>query len=299
MPVVIAVLKHYLVSTVLNLCLYQCFHQRTSLVCTCVVASRLKKEKLDSVNSYIKMRKFPRKLSRQLRKHFRELYDTKVSVNEEAILLEMSSDLRVEVSKYLVSELMEVVMPFRDMSSLQWAKVLPLLTPHVFNHGDVLCWQGDYCAESIIVVDGELEGFTSSKQLTRTLSGGPNQHPTFAADNNQNGNSSSKKSSNSNGNAGRPLLSPTSTASLAKSLGLPPVNKHEHHHHGRRSKSKRKRHLAVVPSVPSNAATFRSTTSDAAVPSSSPSSLPAPSNGTQRFPSDLLPIPGNIHDEVC
>jgi hypothetical protein len=204
------------------------------------------------------------------------------------------------VSTFLVEGgfLADVVL-FKQMNAVFWPRILPILRPTPLMRGEVICKEGEDCIEAFIVVDGELEGFTSSKQLTRTLSGGPNQHPTFAADNNQNGNSSSKMSSNSNGNAGRPLLSPTSTASLAKSLGLPPVNKHEHHHHGRRSKSKRKRHLAVVPSVPSNAATFRSTTSDAAVPSSSPSSLPAPSNGTQRFPSDLLPIPGNIHDEVC
>lgn len=242
------------------------------------------------------MRKFPRKLSRQLRKHFRELYDTKVSVNEEAILLEMSSDLRVEVSKYLVSELMEVVMPFRDMSSLQWAKVLPLLTPHVFTHGDVLCWQGDYCAESIIVVDGELEGFTSSKQLTRTLSGGPNQHPSFAADSSKNG-SNRTSSSSSNRNQDRPLLSPTSAASLAKSLGLPPVNEHDHqYHHGRSSKPKRKRNPAVVPSLPADAAASSSSNADGSA-STSTSSLVS-SNGTQSFPSDLLPIPSNINDEV-
>jgi len=261
---------------------------------------RLKKEKLDSVNSYIKMRKFPRKLSRQLRKHFRELYDTKVSVNEEAILLEMSSDLRVEVSKYLVSELMEVVMPFRDMSSLQWAKVLPLLTPHVFTHGDVLYWQGDYCAESIIVVDGELEGFTSSKQLTRTLSGGPSQHPSFAAGGSNKNGSNSKSSSSSNSHKDRPLLSPTATASLAKSLGLPPVNEHDrhHHHHGRSSKPKRKRNLAVVPSLPAYAAASSSSNGDVPASTSSPSSSPASSNGTQSFPSDLLPIPSNTTDEV-
>ena len=40
---------------------------------------RIKNDKLESVLSYIKIRRFPRGLSRRLRRHFRELYDTKVA----------------------------------------------------------------------------------------------------------------------------------------------------------------------------------------------------------------------------
>ena len=46
-----------------------------------------------------------------------------MAVDETAILNEMSSSLRIEVSKYLISDMMEGVMPFCDMSPLQWAKV--------------------------------------------------------------------------------------------------------------------------------------------------------------------------------
>jgi hypothetical protein len=184
------------------------------------------------------MRRFPRRLSRRLRRHFRELYDTKVSVDEEAILSEMTSDLRIEVSKYLVSELMEDVMPFKDMSSLQWAKVLPLLTPHVFNQHDVLCSQGDYCAESTVVLDGALQGRTSSKQLTCTLSGEATPH-------------NARHRSHGGGNRSQeppawdePLLSPTSMDAWSRSLGLSPARNER----TRAQVVKRKRGTPVSPS---------------------------------------------------
>jgi hypothetical protein len=51
------------------------------------------------VISYIKIRRFPRSLARRLRRHFRELYDAKVAVDEESILSDLSSSLRMEVSE--------------------------------------------------------------------------------------------------------------------------------------------------------------------------------------------------------
>ena len=64
-----------------------------------------------------------------------------MAVDENAILNDMSSGLRIEVSKYLISEMMEDVMPFCDMSPLQWARILPMLQPCIFAAGEVLCRQ--------------------------------------------------------------------------------------------------------------------------------------------------------------
>jgi len=132
---------------------------------------RIKHEKMGQVVSYINIRRFPRKLGRKIRRHFRELFDAQVAVDETAILNELSADLRIEVSQYLVAEMMEDVMPFKDMSPIQWSIILPLLRPFVYETDQVLCTQGEYCIETFIILEGTLEGKCSAKKLTKILSG--------------------------------------------------------------------------------------------------------------------------------
>jgi hypothetical protein len=62
-------------------------------------------------------------------------------------------------------------MPFKEMSPLQWSIILPLLRPCIFEAGQVLCTQGDYCIETYIILEGCLHGTCSAKRLIRILSG--------------------------------------------------------------------------------------------------------------------------------
>lgn len=79
--------------------------------------------------------------------------------------------LLYQVSQYLIAEMMEDIMPFKEMSPLQWSIILPLLKPFVFAHQQLICTQADFCVDTYIVIDGKLEGSCSAKRLNQLLSG--------------------------------------------------------------------------------------------------------------------------------
>ena len=63
-------------------------------------------ERLDVVSSYVKNRQLPLGLGRRLRRHFRHFYSQKTAIDEQEILADLSTSLRMEVSSFLLSGIM-------------------------------------------------------------------------------------------------------------------------------------------------------------------------------------------------
>jgi hypothetical protein len=76
-----------------------------------------------------------------------------------------------KVSQYLIAEMMEDIMPFKEMSPLQWSMILPLLKPFVFAQQQLICTQGDFSVDTFIILEGKLHGTCSAKRLNQLLSG--------------------------------------------------------------------------------------------------------------------------------
>ena len=132
----------------------------TSVVSTMDSNQRIVSERLDAVSSYVKNRRFPRHLGRRLRRYFRHFYSQKTAIDEQVILGDLSTALRMEVSSFLVSGLMEGVPMFKALNPEIWAKILPLLRPARFERAEEVGKQNDKCTEMFIVLDGVLEGET-------------------------------------------------------------------------------------------------------------------------------------------
>jgi len=117
--------------------------------------------RMEGVASYITKMNVPEELGRRIRRHFRHFFENKSSLDESTIMMEMSTALRQELTEFLVQNgpMSEVVL-FKSMSSVYWARVLPLLRPCMFARHEVVCRQGEDCVEGYILSEGCLTGAT-------------------------------------------------------------------------------------------------------------------------------------------
>jgi len=142
----------------------------TSVVTTMDSNQRIVSERLDAVSSYVKNRRFPNRLGRRLRRYFRHFYSQKTAIDEQEIMGDLSSALRMEVSKFLVEGLMGKIPTFKPLNPQIWAKILPLLHPSRFERYEVVAVQGENCGEMFIILDGTLEGTTEvSREIVEQL----------------------------------------------------------------------------------------------------------------------------------
>jgi hypothetical protein len=132
--------------------------QITAVVSTMDTNARQIAEHLDAVTSFVDMRKFPGKLGRRIRRHFRHFYSLKSAIDEVKIFGELSQTLRRTVSAFLVSDLMGSDSFFSKMPPMLWPKLLPLLRPMRFEATETLAVQGEYCNEVYIIVTGSMTG---------------------------------------------------------------------------------------------------------------------------------------------
>jgi hypothetical protein len=126
--------------------------------------SQKMEEVLGSVSSYIDKVDLPPDLGRRIRRFYRYQFDKRTAVNESEILEGLTVGLRNEVAQFLVHGDLKGgdTMVFRLMHEGLWARFIPLLRPCVFDHEEIVCLQGDYCVEALLVKEGV---FTASTDL--------------------------------------------------------------------------------------------------------------------------------------
>jgi hypothetical protein len=130
----------------------------TSIVTEEDANAQLTHARMDAVQSYLTKMKVPEDLSRKVRRHFRNFFANKSSLDESTIFTEMSTSIRTEATSFLIeSGPLSTVALFKAMPSAYWGRVLPLLRPVVFLRDEVVCGQGDEILEAYIVTSG---GFT-------------------------------------------------------------------------------------------------------------------------------------------
>ena len=132
--------------------------QITAVVATMDTNARHMAEQLDAVTSFVDMRRFPERLGRRIRRHFRHFYAQKSAIDEVKIFNEMNQTLRRTVSAFLVSDLMGADSFFSTMPPLLWPKLLPLLTPMRFEATESVAIQGEECSDFYTVLSGIMMG---------------------------------------------------------------------------------------------------------------------------------------------
>jgi len=112
------------------------------------------------VASFCKTREIPKLMARNIRRHFRHFYEKKSAIDEAQIFNELSSNLRNEVSAYLIEELMGSESFFMGLSPTLWPYVLPLLRPMTFERLEKVCTQGEDASDMYVVLTGVLRAET-------------------------------------------------------------------------------------------------------------------------------------------
>jgi len=131
----------------------------TTVVTSIDINARNMAEQLDAVASFIEVRKFPNKLGRRVRRHFRQYYALKSAIDEAKIFSELSTPLRREVSEFLVKDLMGPDSFFVKMvPAAIWSQLLPVLRPMGFENEEVVCRQGEEASDFYVVVLGKCLG---------------------------------------------------------------------------------------------------------------------------------------------
>jgi hypothetical protein len=95
---------------------------------------------------------------------FFRFYEKKSAIDESKIFNDLSSNLRKEVSAYLVEELMGSESFFMSLSPTLWPFLLPLLRPMSFEQDEHVCVQGEDASDAYVVLTGVLRAETMVPQ---------------------------------------------------------------------------------------------------------------------------------------
>ena len=131
-----------------------------SLVASWDINRKTYNERMDSVTTYMRVRKFPRHLYRRMRRYFRHYYAKQTSVDEHSILTSMSTALRREAVEFLVSDIrgrmLKGIPMFQALDGPQLAQVLSILRPLQAEEGQHIVTAGENGRELFILMSGRL-----------------------------------------------------------------------------------------------------------------------------------------------
>ena len=116
--------------------------------------------KMDGITNYMKIRKFPRQLYRKVRSYYRHYYNKKTALDEQAILADLSSQLRREVVDFMVSDMRGQILTqvpmFEGLDHVYLAHILTLLKPLTVSVGEYVVKEGERGTEMFILMSGLL-----------------------------------------------------------------------------------------------------------------------------------------------
>jgi len=133
---------------------------------------RLISEKMDSIMTYMRVRKFPKQLFRRVRNYYKHYYNMKTALNESSILNELSPKLRSEVALYLIDQTVSDNPLFKDMDATSFSRLITILYPIKIVEGEYLFQAGDLGEEMFMLISGTLEVVDSDFKVQALLTAG-------------------------------------------------------------------------------------------------------------------------------
>lgn len=120
--------------------------------------------KMDCVTSFMNKHDFPPTLFRQVRRYYKHYYSQRTALDETEILDELSLRLQIDVSKFLIGEVMETCPIFHSIDPTAWPRILPVFNFIEFMPMEVVYNPGDAGREMFIVQDGKLVQLAEDEQ---------------------------------------------------------------------------------------------------------------------------------------
>lgn len=136
---------------------------------TSAMASRV-----NSIKAYLAYRRVPKALSKRIGAYFRMFWAKKTCFDETSIMENLTSDLRTELSLFLLKETIDDLEIFRGLTEPKLvATLVRLLKPVSFARGEPIIQQGDPAMEMYFLVRGDVQVFAGSEVIARM---GPGNH---------------------------------------------------------------------------------------------------------------------------
>eukprot|EP01063_Lacrimia_lanifica_P007095 TRINITY_DN1448_c0_g2_i1.p1 TRINITY_DN1448_c0_g2~~TRINITY_DN1448_c0_g2_i1.p1 ORF type:complete len:727 (+),score=202.87 TRINITY_DN1448_c0_g2_i1:132-2312(+) len=113
-------------------------------------------DRLDTLFDWMKYRCLPAETQAKVREYYEYMWGTRKGVEEQALLADLPQYLRLEVSAYINSDIIQKVPLFKDVSREFLNAVLLYLEPRVVLGGNSICKTGDVGAEMFFISTGSV-----------------------------------------------------------------------------------------------------------------------------------------------
>ena len=134
--------------------------QMASLVATWDINRTRLYQEMDKIITYMKVRKFPRPLFSKVKTYYRHFYEKKTALDEQQVLSNLSTSLRKEVVRYLVSDvkgqILRSIPMFSCLDGTHLAQLLTILKPLQSFENDTVVRAGEKGHEMFILMMGRL-----------------------------------------------------------------------------------------------------------------------------------------------
>ena len=128
-----------------------------NLIANIDVAKTQYREKMETVNTFLKYRNIPHDLQRKINDYYNYLWETRRGYDEAVVIQDLPEPLRISVSLYLNQDIIEKVPIFEQASPEFIKEVIMHLKPLVFTPGDYIVTAGELGDEMYFISKGSVD----------------------------------------------------------------------------------------------------------------------------------------------
>ena len=144
-----------------------------SLIANLDSARRKFSEQFDEINTFMRFRKIPPHLQKQIRNYYDYLWESRRGYHESHVLADLPDSLRLKISIFINKSMLEKVPIFQGAGDALVEELLMHLKPTIFTPGDYVFRTGDVGDSMYFVNKGRVEVVSSDgKTVFATLSPG-------------------------------------------------------------------------------------------------------------------------------
>jgi voltage-gated potassium channel len=144
-----------------------------SLIANLDSARKKFSEQIDEINTFMRFRKIPLHLQKQIRSYYDYLWESRRGYNEAHVLADLPDSLKLKVSIFINKSMLEKVPIFEGAGDALVEELLMHLKPTIFTPGDYVFRSGDIADCMYFVNSGRVEVVSSDgKTVFATLSPG-------------------------------------------------------------------------------------------------------------------------------
>ena len=135
-----------------------------SLLSNLQAAKNSYREHTESVETYLRARNVPHRLSTRVHDYYEYLWDRHKGLNEEHLLRDLPDSLRLDIMLHLARDVLEQVPLFRHCSPTLRNALLAALKPDTYAPGNFLVREGEAGRSIVFITRGEVEIVAGQEQ---------------------------------------------------------------------------------------------------------------------------------------